>query len=229
MKASVYHDKKKNVRLWISPGSLVTKIFLVALIAFIILLVWVVFVYGKNSFDKNVFDWFAPHITETRTRIMVAVSFFGNHIFLVPANLFLLILFWARKNKPLTIRVAVVSVSSVLLMSFLKSIFHRVRPDNPLVPGITNFSFPSGHSFMSVTFYGLLIWLVAISIANRVLQRLIIVSLLLFILLIGFSRIYLRVHYATDVIAGLSMGFTWLIVSLNLIDGLEVRAAAKRK
>ena len=227
MRESVYHHKKSNVKLWLSPGSIVTRLFLVSLIALILLLVWVVFVYGKYTFDENVFRWFAPHITETRTKIMVAVSFFGNHVFLVPANLFLLILFWVRKNKPLAIRVAVVSISSVLLMSFLKTIFHRVRPDHPLVPGITNFSFPSGHSFMSVTFYGLLIWLVAISITNKSLQRLIIISLLLFVLLIGFSRIYLRVHYATDVIAGLSMGFTWLIISLNVIDWLETRKAKR--
>ena len=189
MRESVYHDKKKNVKLWLAPGSRVTRIFLATFIPLIILLVWAVFVYGKYSFDENVFRWFAGHITQNRTRIMIAISFFGNHIFLVPATLLLIFVFIFRKNKMLATRVAVVSISSVLLMSLLKNIFQRVRPDSPLVPGITNFSFPSGHSFMSVTFYGLLIWLVAISISNRILQRLIIVSLLFFILLIGFSRI----------------------------------------
>lgn len=118
----------------------------------------------------------------------------------------------------MAIKTAIVLVSSLLVMSLLKSLIQRHRPPNPLVEGITNYSFPSGHAFMGVVFYGLLIWYASIYIRTKWLQQIIIFFLLLVIAAIGFSRIYLRVHYATDVIAGICIGFVWLDFCLWLID-----------
>jgi membrane-associated phospholipid phosphatase len=221
MKEFFPQSKKTNVKLWLAPGRFVTRVFLAVILSLILFLIWVVFIYGKSSFDKKIFDLVDPLETESRTRIMLAISFFGNHIFLVPANLLLVLYFFIRKNKRLALRVAIVAISSVLVMSFFKFIFHRVRPENPLVPGITNFSFPSGHSFMAVAFYGLLIWLAAMDMVNKKTERVVMVILILLILAIGFSRIYLRVHYATDVIAGLCMGTAWLFFCLWIADKIE--------
>ena len=211
----------KKVTLWLAPGSRIARIFFAILLVLIFALIWIVFVYGKYSFDQRVFDVFKLHITPFRTKLMIIVSFLGSHLFLIPVNLILLAYFLIRKNKHVAVRVAMIVISSVLVMSFLKTIFHRVRPGDPLVHGITNFSFPSGHSFMSVAFYGLLIWMAAMYIPNRKKQRIAIACLLLLILAIGISRIYLRVHFATDVIAGFCMGFAWLILSFGVIDKIE--------
>lgn len=121
----------------------------------------------------------------------------------------------------MAIRTGTVLLSSLLVMSLLKSLIKRQRPPDPLVDGITNYSFPSGHAFMSVAFYGLLIWYATIYIRTKWLQRVVIFLLLLLIAAIGFSRIYLRVHYATDVIAGICLGFVWLDFCLWFIDNKQ--------
>jgi undecaprenyl-diphosphatase len=160
---------------------------------------------------------------------MIFISFLGKHSFLIPANLLFLAYFLFIKNKKWALGVAAVSLSSLGLMSLLKNLIQRQRPAEPIVDGITNFSFPSGHAFMSVAFYGLLAWWMATIIKNKRLRIIVIVFLLLLILLISFSRIYLRVHYATDSLAGLSLGTAWLILSLAIIDKWQGRDMDKRK
>lgn len=218
-------QKKRNVRLWLRLDRVVTKILLTVAILLIFFLVGIVFLYGKNSFDQRVLDLIKPHITDSRTKIMLFISFLGKHSFLIPVISLLIAWFFIRKKKWLIIRTAAVVLSSLLLMTFLKTLIQRQRPDDPLVLGITNFSFPSGHAFLAVAFYGLLIWLSAHHIRKKWLQWCVISSLVLVILLIGFSRIYLRVHYATDVMAGLAIGFVWLSFCLWVIDKKEPASA----
>jgi len=83
------------------------------------------------------------------------------------------------------------------------------------------FSFPSGHALNSVAFYGLLIYLVHRNIKKPAAKWALTCALLLVILFIGVSRVYLRVHYASDVLAGFAMGFMWLMISLFVLRRLE--------
>jgi undecaprenyl-diphosphatase len=136
--------------------------------------------------------------------------------------------FLIRKNKRFSIRVLSLSLSSLCLMLVLKSSTQRTRPENPLLQAVNGYSFPSGHALMSVIFYGLLIYIAWHEIKNIWLRRITVVFLALLILFIGFSRIYLRVHYASDVIAGLSVGFIWLAASLWLINQIEARRARRK-
>jgi membrane-associated phospholipid phosphatase len=184
-------------------------------------MILLVFVQHDKQLDEYVFTCIAPYRTDTRTSLMKFVSFYGNHFFLIPANLLLVLYFIIKKNKWMAITAVAVSLSSLGLMSLLKSSFHRHRPANPLVTGITNFSFPSGHAFMSVAFYGLLIWMMIGYTSHQWKQRFTIVFLMLLILMIVFSRIYLRVHYTTDVLAGLGAGTAWLITCLWIIYKIQ--------
>lgn len=227
MKEAYPPKKKFNSTLWLLHARTAKKILLVSALFLVIFLVWVVFIYGRNSFDQNAFTLIGPYSSESRTRIMRFISFLGKHTFLIPMIILLIGFFLYRKNKWMAIRTAVVLLSSLLLMSLLKRLIHRERPSDPLVDGITNFSFPSGHAFMSVAFYGLLIWLASVYIRNTWSRRLITFFLLLIIAAIGFSRIYLRVHFATDVIAGICFGFLWLDFCLWFIDKKE--AASRKK
>ncbi|MBM6616539.1 phosphatase PAP2 family protein [Bacillus suaedaesalsae] len=105
------------------------------------------------------------------------------------------------------------------LNSILKEFFQRDRPPSSYhLVDAHNFSFPSGHSMNSIAFYGLLCWLLLHIplFRRRIPQFVILVSFSLFILCIGISRIYLRVHFPTDVIAGFLAGSAWFI-SLILI------------
>ncbi len=220
-------NKKTKLTLWLIPRRTAKKILLAVALLLIFFLVWVVFVYGRNSFDQNTFFFIAPHITEDRTRIMRFISFLAKHTFLTPAIFLLIAYFLFKKNKWMAIRTGTVLLSSLLLMSLLKKLIHRQRPPDPLVEGITNFSFPSGHAFMGVAFYGLLIWYASVYISNNWFRRTVIFFLLIVIAAIGFSRIYLRVHYATDVIAGVCIGFVWLDLCLWFIDNKEAAVIKK--
>jgi undecaprenyl-diphosphatase len=185
------------------------------------MIISVVFVAGNSTPDEKVFNTITRYITEPRTNFIKDISFLGNHKFLIPANLLLIIYFVTKKNKWGAVTVAVVELSSLGLMSFLKNMIGRHRPAYPLVDGINNFGFPSGHAFMSVAFYGLLAWWAAASIKNKLRQRAVVTLLIMLILVIGFSRIYLRVHYTSDVLAGYCIGICWLIFCLWLIEKIR--------
>ena len=227
MKKSYLQRRNLLLPQWFEQGRTAKKIILAAALLLIFILAWVVFVYGRNSFDQKIFSLIAPTITENRTRIMRFISFLAKHTFLIPLIFLLITWFLIKKNKWMAIRTATVLLSSLLLMSILKRLIQRQRPPDPLVEGITNYSFPSGHAFMSVAFYGLLIWFASVYISNKWMRRLVIAFLLLVIAAIGFSRIYLRVHYATDVIAGICIGFVWLDFCLWFIDKKEAAITMK--
>lgn len=219
MKEFHHPNKKINLTPWLLPGKPVTNIFLVTALIIIFFLVWLIFIYSKSPFDQQAFNTIAPHITEGRTRFMLFITFFGNHAFLIPANLLLLIFFLIKKNNRLALTVGLASLGGLSIKLILKQIFHRLRPGDPLIEGgVAGFSFPSGHALMGVAFYGLLIWLAAKRISNKLIQGLLIAFFLTAILTIGFSRIYLRVHYTTDVMAGFCIGFVWLITCFWLMN-----------
>ncbi|MBL7732336.1 MAG: phosphatase PAP2 family protein [Chitinophagaceae bacterium] len=180
----------------------------------------------RYTFDQKVFDLIAPSISETNTRFFKFITFYGNHAFLIPANLLLLLYFIIRKNKLLAVTVAAVEVSSLVLMNLLKMLTQRHRPPEPMVSGITNYSFPSGHAFMCVAFYGLLVWMLFRYEKIQWRKYLLSSVLVLLMLIIGFSRVYLRVHYASDVIAGYCIGLIWLMLILTLIQRMMNRTPA---
>ena len=198
-------------------GKMIAAVALVPLIFVVVL----VFIVQDDKFDAAVFSFAADHTSPPCTSFMRSVTFLGKHSFLVPANLLLIALFIFLKEKWWAIYVLLVSLTSLGLMSLLKNLIQRHRPEYPLVEGITNFGFPSGHALMSVAFYGLLALWAAATLKNKWQRRGIISSLLILILLIGYSRIYLRVHYATDVIAGYCIGICWLYFCLWLINKIK--------
>jgi membrane-associated phospholipid phosphatase len=218
MKEILYSPAKNNLVRWL----LITA----SLLLFFI--VWLVFMAGNISPDEKVFSAVSPHITPGRTSFMKAIAFLGNHKFLIPANLLFIVFLIFRKDKWWAITAAAVALSSVGMMSLLKNLIQRQRPSNQLVEGITNFSFPSGHAFMSVAFYGLLICWAITHLKNKLSQRIVISFLLFLILIIGFSRIYLRVHFTTDVFAGFCIGIIWLVIVLAIMNKIQARFTANK-
>lgn len=221
-----FYNQTKNTKLWLASERTVTKILLIIALLLIFFLIWVVFIYGKPSFDETVFHFVTPYVTTERTRFMLFITFLANPKFLVPANLLLLLFFLIKRYNWLALRIGIIALGGLLIKLGLKQLFHRIRPDNSLIEGgVNGFSFPSGHAMLSVAFYGFLIWLTAHSIHKKIVQWGVIIFLALLILVISFSRIYLRVHYATDVLAGLCTGFVWLSFCLWLIDKKQFPAS----
>ena len=196
-------------------------IFLFALVTFIFI-TRNVFILKNEQFDYKVFDFLRSYVSARNNQIMLFITFLGTHIFLIPANLVLIIYFlFIKKHKWYSIKIPTIAISSMGLMFSLKNLFGRHRPDIPLLREAQGLSFPSGHAFMSVTFYGLLIYIIWKTVKTNWLKRLLAVLLVLLILLIGFSRIYLRVHYPSDVLAGFTTGFLWLVISLWVLRRME--------
>ncbi len=153
---------------------------------------------------------------------MQGVSFLGSQLFLVPAWLWLLVIFYfVEKNKWYLIKVITISLSTLLMMLGLKHFFNRPRPLIPLLKQVPGLSFPSGHAFMSFVFYGMLIYIIYLEVKNIWLKSFILLILGIVIFSIGLSRVYLRVHYASDVVAGFCFGLMSLIILLWLLRRIE--------
>jgi membrane-associated phospholipid phosphatase len=216
----------RSKRFWRGAG-LVTGELLVTMMAFTGAIAALVFAIRPvmrrfKKFDLDVFNKLQPFTNDRNNRLMTAFTFLGTHRFLIPANLSLIFYFlFIRKRTWFSIRVAAVALSSLILMMVFKKLFHRKRPLTPLLQPARGLSFPSGHAMMSVTFYGLLMYITAHTIKNPIVKWTIIASLALLIRTIGFSRVYLRVHYASDVLAGYITGILWLLVSLDVLSRLE--------
>jgi undecaprenyl-diphosphatase len=146
----------------------------------------------------------------------------GTHLFLIPANLILIFYFLlVKKQTWFSIRVITIAISSLGLMLLLKQLFQRKRPLSPLLKAAKGLSFPSGHAIMAVTFYGVLIYILQHSITIDWLKWSVTFLVIVLIISIGLSRIYLRVHYASDVAAGFIIGLLWLLISLAILKWLE--------
>jgi membrane-associated phospholipid phosphatase len=116
---------------------------------------------------------------------------------------------------------------AALLNQLLKGLFARPRPtlSDPLLLE-SGYSFPSGHAMGSLILYGVLAYFAVIALSNRGARAVVILAATLLVLLIGFSRMYLGVHYVSDVVAGYAAGGVWLSA---LITGMETIRRRKLK
>ena len=172
--------------------------------------------------DMLIFEKIKPAVNTVNNKIMLFITFLGKHQFLIPANLILIFYFLLVKRQNwFSIRVITIAISSLVLMLLLKQLFQRKRPLSPLLKAAKGLSFPSGHAIMAVTFYGLLIYILQHSITTDWLKWFVTILIIVLIVSIGFSRVYLRVHYASDVAAGFIIGLLWLLLSLAILKWLE--------
>ncbi len=190
------------------------------LLAFFTLLMavflWLSFkVYNQQtfSFDKHVFLFSRTFENDFVTDLAIAVTFLGSQTFLLPANILLGLLFlFLHKKKAYAWKIAVVSLTSSGFLFLVKYIVKRPRPDSPLVAAL-HYSFPSGHTFTSITFFGMVCYFAWNYLKNKTLRFIVLALSAVLVLLIGWSRIYLYVHYASDVLAGFCLGIMWLILA----------------
>ena len=220
----------KTKRPWYS---IFTTEFLFVLLLLFALIVFIyaarmVFINESTDFDDSVFNSLKPYINDGLTNVMLVITFLGKHNLLIPLNFVLIAFFIYRKERWFATRIAALSLSSLLLMFILKFYFQRNRPLQPVIDDVSGYSFPSGHALISVVFYGLFIHMVWHEVKTKWLRTALITVLGILILLIAFSRIYLRVHYASDVIAGIAVGFIWLVLALRIVQRVEKRFVARR-
>jgi undecaprenyl-diphosphatase len=141
---------------------------------------------------------------------MLAITQLGSGVFLAIVAVAFVLLFARKKQYRAAGLLAVAALGGLLILLSLKAGFARPRP--MIVPhllSVTEFSFPSGHAMMSAVIYLSIASLLAHSIKSGCRKTAMIVMALLLSGVIGFSRVYLGVHYPSDVIAGWSVGLAW--------------------
>jgi len=207
MKARINAQKAKGISL---RFLIAAAIFLVSLLLFIFIANEMV-LENENSLDALVFQKLR-HVTDaSTTSIMLFITFFGSSYFLFPAYISLVGYFlFFKKTRRLSLDVAAIGITSTVILFSLKAIFHRHRPLDALIKNVNGFSFPSGHSFSSFTFFGLLIYILWNHDMNAVVRWITSAFFFLFACAIAFSRVYLHVHYASDVTAGFCLCIVWL-------------------
>ncbi len=197
-------------------------IFFFVSLSLLIVIVRQIFYHKEYTMDERVFTYLSSFINYTNTMVMQAFSFAGSHLIMVPAWLLLIFFYYLKhSNKWMAIKIPVIALSNLMLMFGLKFFFNRPRPLIPLLKEVPGLSFPSGHAFMSFIFYGFIIYLVYTEVKNKWQKVSVIFMLVVIIFGIGLSRVYLRVHYASDVIAGFCFGMMSLLILLWLLRQIE--------
>lgn len=115
--------------------------------------------------------------------------------------------------------------SSLVGNSFIYAIKNVVaRQRQNIIPSMVNeatYSFPSGHGFIAISFYGLLLYLFLKFSNQKALKIIFTISTIILIIILGFSRIYLGAHFPSDVCAGYIFGFLWLMLTIKVIKIIE--------
>jgi membrane-associated phospholipid phosphatase len=207
----------------VKKATWITSRFILALVLFLVILFVFVAITDEivleheTGFDQNISQAIMSLESPFATRLMEMVTFFGSANFLFPAYLVLILYYLLRKNMRLALDITMIGLSSTGILFLFKEIFRRQRPVDPLIRNVTGFSFPSGHSFSSFTFFGLIIYIVWKTSIRKAWKILISIALFLFAAIIAFSRVYLRVHYPSDVVAGFCLSIIWLMLSLWIL------------
>lgn len=149
------------------------------------------------------------------TPIAKFITNFGGAIFVISLTT---ILFFVIKDKKIGISIITNLGIVTILNQIIKFIMQRPRPTEFRIIEETGYSFPSGHSMVSLAFYGYLIYLIYKYINNKHLKRTLIIVLSVLICIIGVSRIYLGVRYTSDVLGGFLISFAYLIIYIELVN-----------
>ena len=205
------NNKTKNIIKWI-------------LCAITAILAIVVTINVKNGrileLDLNIYKFFSENIINDKlTPIVKIITHIGGAKIVLVLTVVAIILIKGLKNK-LFLLTGIVGTAGLNVV--LKHIIQRERPNiNRLIPE-KGYSFPSGHSMMSMAFYGMLIFLIFKYVKNTALKWTLIVILTILLSTIGITRIYLGVHYPSDVIGGFVVSLTYLFILTEIYNKVKI-------
>ena len=173
------------------------------------------------TFDEKGYSFISNNFAiKDMAKIAKFISNFAGKYWLIGFSIGLFIIL---KNKIISVFILLNLGFSALLNFIIKNIIQRPRP--PIEYRLaeeSGYSFPSGHAMVSMAYYGVLIYLIYKNIKNKYLKTLLILLLSIIIITIGISRIYLRVHYTSDVIAGYLLAISYLIIYISSINSKKI-------
>lgn len=166
------------------------------------------------SFDNTIYNFISETcINEKNTPVVIFLTNFGAPIFFIILTLILMLVLWKSKKG---LMIALNLINIYVINRILKYAIQRERPpmENRLVEE-TSFSFPSGHAMVGTAFYAFLIYIIYKDVKNKYLKYGLITFLSFIILSLVFTRVYLGVHYASDVIGGFVIAISYLIIFIK--------------
>lgn len=175
------------------------------------------------AFDEGVRALIHGHASPALTLLIQWVTQLGSAIWLIVLGLGVAVSFTHAKRWRDAALFVVTMAGGITLNITLKLIFRRARPDAYFeTPLPASYSFPSGHALLSLCFYGVVAYIIARSLSSLTARLLIWTIAALIVSLIGFSRVYLGVHYPTDVLASFAVALAW-VVTVSVGDQLYGR------
>ncbi|MFJ8264309.1 phosphatase PAP2 family protein [Rummeliibacillus sp. NPDC094406] len=167
------------------------------------------------QFDQTIISFIQGLESPLLTIIMKFFTYLGS--FPVVMVLFIVVsyyLYIVLKHRAEFLLFSTVIIGTVILNGILKQLFHRARPDFHRLIEAGGYSFPSGHAMSAFSFYGIVAFLLWRHIPNRLGRTALILVSIIFILMIGISRIYLGVHYPSDIVGGYFASGLWLTIAI---------------
>lgn len=188
------------------------KIILITSAVLFTIITYFIFNNQINHLDTLVHSYILGIRNKNLTSILLTITNISSAYALIVLSILLLIII---KEKKIPLLITLNLICSYALNAFAKVIFTRPRPIGINLIEESGFSYPSGHSMVSMAYYGFIAYLIYKKQTNKLIKTIIIVSLLLTILLVGFSRIYLGVHYLSDVIGGFLLSIVYLMIFIK--------------
>lgn len=164
------------------------------------------------------------------TNVLLVITWMGDQIAYIIFSILLFIFFYIRYGSLIfPLQTSLVLIVAGGLNRWLKALIERPRPHAEHLVEAGSLSFPSGHAMSSIAFFGFLIYLVWRLISTAWIRWVLTVVLTSLILLIGFSRVYLGVHYPSDILAGYAAGGACLAIFITAFTYVRYRYARKGK
>lgn len=189
---------------------------IIAFFSFILfmILTYTIFNDGINKIDHHIENIVINMRNQKLTNFMITITNLSSAYSLIVISILLLAII---KNKKIPTLIIINLIFSFLTSQFAKIIMQRERPINISLVEAIGFSYPSGHSLISMAYFGFIAYLLYKHRTNNKLTKVILITtLFITILIIGFSRIYLGVHYFSDVIGGFLLSCSYLMIFINI-------------
>lgn len=172
---------------------------------------------GLTTFDRPIWQWMVDHRTGALTVAAKVLTQIGSTLVAGLVAVAAAVWLWMRHRRGDAVLVAVVAAGSAVIIWLTKNVVGRQRPPQEYRLVVeTNESFPSGHALGAAAIYGVIAVLIVASERSVRTKVLTAVAALTFIVLVGLTRLYLGVHWATDVLAGWISGAAWLLLCLTV-------------
>lgn len=183
-------------------------------LAMLLLFIWLAVAVSTGrmqDFDSTIRTRIHERASPAVTEVMQACSALGSLVFVIVSSLVLIVVFRKIGEPQSAAALAWTVGGAIILENILKYGFQRARPPDPFFESAPpTYSFPSGHALFSVCFYFCVARAMLLKIARRPARVLVYVAIVAIVGMIGLSRIYLGVHYPTDVLGGYLIGAAWL-------------------